>query len=124
MYQERNRLLNMLLFFSFWTNMRIFPIIAAHAVAKIGLAFVGRRYSLPGLLRAYTWPPFHWGHILMRRRVLREEQHVSEQEVMGWMTAHVTNGESVLGRALNALSRGYCRIVGLPTVERFPAGSR
>jgi hypothetical protein len=124
MYQERNRLLNLLLFFSFWTNVRILPIFAAHAVAKVGLALVGRRYSLWGLLRAYAWPLFHWDHIRVRRRVLREERRVSEQDVVGWMTARVTNGESITGRALNALSGGYCRIVGLRTIERFPAGSR
>lgn len=124
LYQERNRLLNLLLFFSLWTNLRIFPIYAAHAAAKIGYALAGRRYSLSGLLRAYLWPLLHWEYIRARRRLLRQERRVSEVDVLEWMTAHVTNGESRAGRALNALSRGYCRLVGLRTIERLPAGSR
>lgn len=124
MYQERNRLLNLLLFFSFWTNLRIFPIFAGHAIVKLACALVGWRYSFAGLLRAYLWPVLHWRHIRIRRESLKLERRVPEREVLGWMTAKATNGESLAGRALNALLAGYCRAVGLRTVERFPVGSR
>ncbi len=122
--QERNRLLNLLLFFSFWTNLRIFPLFAAQAGVKIVWALFGGKYSLPGLIRAYFWPVMHPGYLRRRRKVLRGERRVPEREVLGWMTGRMTSGESVLGRAMNAFSIGYCRVVGLPTIERVPAGSR
>lgn len=124
MYQERNRWLNMLLFFSFWTNLRVLPYFCAHAAAKVLLAVSGRRYSLPGLIRAYAWPFVHWRYILARRQSLQTQKRVPEQDVISWMTAKVTNGESVIGRLLNALSSAYCWLVGLRTIERFPQGSR
>ncbi len=124
MFQERNRLLNLLLFFSFWTNLRILPLFVTHAIVKMGCAVFGRRYSLAGLIRAYLWPISHWDRIRARRKFLMAERRVPEEEVLGWMTGKVTNGESLTGRTLNALSDWYCRIVGLRTIERFSPGSR
>ena len=72
------------------------------------------------LVAALCHPRF----ILERRKVLRSERRVPDREVMEWMTAHMTNGESTLGRGVNAIARGYCRLVGLRTIERLPAGSR
>ncbi len=122
--QERNRALNLLLFFSVRTNLKIMPLFVAQAGAKIAWALVGGKYSLPGLLRAYLWPLAHPGFIRSRRKFLAREKRVPDRDVLSWMTAHMTNGESPGGRAVNVLSAGYCRLVGLHTVERVPVGSR
>ncbi len=122
--QERNRLLNLLLFFSIGTILKILPLFVAQAAAKIAWALVGGEYSLPGLLRAYLWPLVHPGYIRKRRKQLGGERRVPERDVLSWMTAHMTNGESAIGRAMNSVSAGYCRLVGLHTIERTPIGSR
>ena len=122
--QERNRLMTVLLFFSWWTIIRIIPYLAIDKVSKFGLAIVSRRYSFMGLMRAYLWLVGHPALIARKRAVLAAERRVHEREVISWMTGKLTNGESAPGRVLNAIALVWCRLVGLKTVDFFPAGER
>ncbi|RPH35004.1 glycosyltransferase family 2 protein [bacterium] len=124
MLQERNRLLNLVLFFSAWTLFRLLPLFVLNAVAKLALAMGGKRYSAAGLLRAYGWFFSHPREIARKRQELRKERRVDEREVLSWMTARLTNGESAAGKAANWFSLAYCRITGLRTVESLPPGVR
>ena len=124
MYQERNRLLNMLLFFSMPTLLKLLPLFAVNVCAKLAASLLVRRYSLAGLLRAYLWLLSHPAKIAGKRRVRRAAQGVPENEVTTWMTSDITNGESVPGRALNACSHMYFRLTGIRTLEDMPPGTR
>ncbi|MEW6510660.1 MAG: glycosyltransferase family 2 protein [Bacteroidota bacterium] len=122
--QERNRLLTMLIFFSWWTLVRIAPYFVFNLVAKLMLGALTRRHSLPGLLRAYWWLVAHPVEIAQKRRRMRAERRVNEREVISWMTGKLTNGETLPGRILNAVALAWCRLVRLKTVESLPAGLR
>jgi GT2 family glycosyltransferase len=124
MYQERNRLLNMLLFFKAWTILKLLPLFAANAVAKLIASLLFRRYSLAGLLRAYAWLALHPSAIAEKRRALRPSMRASERDVTEWMTSDLTNGESAPGRVINALAHLYFRLAGIRTLEDMPPGSR
>ncbi len=117
MLQERNRLLNMILFFSWWTLVRSIPFLAANVLVKTLLAILTSRYSLTGILRSYSWFLMHPRWILRKRRSLREEFHRDERDVLSLMTAWLTNGESTAARAINRVAVIYCRLVGLRTIE-------
>ena len=122
--QERNRMLNILTFFSWWTILRINPFLLINTVSKLGIALVARRYSFSGLVRAYAWffaHPLAWHR---KRRRLAAERRVNEKEVISWMTGKLTNGETPAGRAINSVALGWCRIVGLKSVDFRPAGER
>lgn len=122
--QERNRLMTVLVFFSWWTIVRILPYLVINKVSKFALSIVSRRYSFMGLVRAYMWLVVHPAHIARKRAVLAAERRVHEREVISWMTGKLTNGESESGRILNRLALGWCRLVGLKTVDFLPAGER
>jgi GT2 family glycosyltransferase len=124
MYQERNRLLNMLLFFSAPTILKLVPLFAANLCAKLGASLLAGRYSFPGLLRAYLWLIVHPLTILRKRRLLRAEVRVPEGEVTTWMTSDLTNGESVPAKAINACAHLYFRLARIRTLEDLPPGTR
>ncbi len=122
--QERNRLLNILLFFSALTLWKALPFVVLNAAAKIAASCVSPRYSLRGVIGAYFWLLTHSGEIRKKKRALDAERRVSDAEVLSWMTAKVTNGESTSGRLANSLALLYCRLVRLKTIEFLPEGSR
>ena len=116
-YQERNRLLNALLFYELRTLMLLFPFFAADALAKGMTALFGKGKSLPGLLRAYSWIVAHPGWISTQRKALQQERKVDDREIMRWMSSKVLQGEDTLASTVNAISSAYARIVGLAFYE-------
>ena len=122
--QERNRLLNILIFFSPWVIVRILPLLAASSLAKVFAGIVSPKRSAWTVPRACAWMLVHPGAIRRKRRALRSERRVSESEVTSWMTAKLTNGESRIGRVVNGCAVLYCRAAGLRTIESLPAGTR
>ncbi len=124
MYQERNRILTMLLFFSLPTLLKLLPLFAANIPAKVAASLFARRYSLPGLLRAWGWLAAHPGAIAQKRRAIRPARRVRDEEVTTWMTSDLTNGESPAGKAVNACARAYFRLARIRTLEDMPPGSR
>lgn len=124
MFQERNRVLNLLLFFTPWTVLRVLPVLVVSMAAKFGLALFSPRYRLPGLIHAWFWLLTHPGFVLRRRRSLAREKRVEESEVISWMSARVVPGDSVASRLLNGVTVAYFRAVGLRTVESLPEGTR
>jgi len=124
MHQEKNRLMNILLFFSPVTLIKIAPFLAGNVFAKLIVCLLSSRCSLAGILRAYAWLAGHGGEIWKKRQSLRAEQRVGDSDVISWMSAHLTNGETPPGSLVNAMARAYCRLVRLRTVEALPKGSR
>jgi GT2 family glycosyltransferase len=124
MYQERNRLLTMVLFFSTATLLKLTPLFAANYFAKLAASLFMRRYSFTGLLRAYLWLIIHPARIARKRRALRATLRVPEGEVTTWMTSDLTNGESASGKAINACAHLYFRLAGIRTLEDMPPGTR
>jgi GT2 family glycosyltransferase len=119
-YQERNRLLNDLLFFGAWTRLRLWPVLAANAVMKVLYGLLKARRGLPGIFRAYGWLLTHPWVIAEKRRALEEHKRVSDADVLRVMSCKVVDGESVPARFLNGLSKLYCTLVGLKTIEHEP----
>lgn len=124
MLQERNRVLNIILWFSPSVLVRVAPLLCMNMVAKVITSFISARYSVAGILGAYAWLLGHPLRILKMRGVLRSEHIVAEKEVISWMTARLTNGESAVARLIDDLSILYCKVVGLKTIESLPLGSR
>lgn len=116
-YQERNRVLNVLLFFSAGTIVKSIPYLAVNLVGKILLSLLPTKYSLTGILKAYGWLLWNVAQIKVKRRKLRAEQRRDDAAVLAMMTGKLTNGESALGAAVNSLSLLYCRFVSLPVRE-------
>jgi GT2 family glycosyltransferase len=112
-YQERNRLLNLLLFYRCSTLLRLLPYIVADALAKFLLSITGNGKSLPGLFRAYWWVLTHGGWIATRRRENQSVRLVEDREILTLMSYKVIDGENVAARCANGVSRLYARMMGL-----------
>jgi len=115
--QERNRLLNLLIFFGGGTIVRALPLVVAGAFAKLTLAILTQRFRLGALLRAYGWLLVHPGAIHARRRRWRRSRRVGDAAVLARMSARVSNGESHGGRWANRVAIAYARLVRLPLIE-------
>ena len=121
--QERNRLLNTILFFSPKTLTKLIPLFIFNFFAKVSASIimtksdVFSKYSLSGLLKAYLWFPFNIKKIIAKRTRLKREMKVNEKEIIKYMTCKLTNGETNLGKFLNSLSKFYFYIVRIKTIE-------
>jgi len=116
-YQERNRILNSLIFFDVWTRIRWYPYFVSNAVAKLLASMIKRRLSFRGLIKAYVWLLFHPRVIARKRKRLRNEKVLSDGDVIRYMSGRVTSGTSLPARFANFLSLSYCRLVGLRPIE-------
>jgi GT2 family glycosyltransferase len=116
-YQERNRILNTMLFFSPSTILKVIPFLAVNFCAKIAAGLAGEKYSVSGVVRAYSWIVFHIPLIRRKRSMLQKERKVADDAVIRYMTGKLTNGESFAGRVVNSVSIFYCRIVQLRVIE-------
>jgi GT2 family glycosyltransferase len=112
-YQERNRLLNSLLFYSSRSLLLLLPYFVADAVAKLFLSLISRRKSLSGIIRAYLWVLIHSGWIVQERRKLQFQRKVSDREIMRMMSFKVVDGSTVSANLINGVSKLYARLVGL-----------
>lgn len=116
-HQERNRLLNLFLFFSPATILRSVPYLLVNIIAKFAACLLVRKYSFHGLLKAYLWFPGNIAAIRRKRKELRTEKKVPDSEVLRAMSGKLTSGESMPGRIINTVALVYCRIVRLPVIE-------
>lgn len=116
-YQERNRLMNMFIFFDSWTLVRLVPFFIANVVVKMFYALFSKRLSAIGILRCYAWLLLHLPAIRNKRRVLRREKMVPDATVIRAMSGRVSNGEHLAAEIANFCSLAYCRLVGLRTIE-------
>lgn len=119
-YQERNRLLNMLLFFGIWTRLRLVPYFGFNVAAKTLKGLARSRSSLAGWWRAWLWLVSHPGIISRKRAALAAFRRVDESKILRLMSSRVIDSESGLARFVNGLAVLYCRIVGLECMERHP----
>jgi hypothetical protein len=112
-YQERNRLLNTLVFFGPWTLMRLLPYLVADALAKTLLAVAAGRKSLRGILEAYLWIGSHAGWLRRERARMQALRRVPDREVLALMSSRIVDSDSGAARVVNALSAAYARLTGL-----------
>jgi GT2 family glycosyltransferase len=112
-YQERNRVLNCLLFYEAGTLVRLVPYFVADAAAKVVLSVVGRGKSLKGILRAYGWILGHRKWIQSQRAKIQLERTVADRSILQLMSYKVIDSDAMPARAVNGISRIYANIVGL-----------
>lgn len=112
-YQERNRLLNALFFYEGRMLLLLLPYFVADLVSKFVVSILSPRKSFSGVLRAYAWIPGHCVWIAKERSRIQSSRTVPDRSIMKMMSYKVIEAESPIGNFVNALSRGYARLVGL-----------
>ncbi len=112
-FQERNRLLNCLLFYKGVTLLWLTPYLFADAVLKILLSILAARKSLKGILRSYFWFAVHAKWVARRRSEIQSSRKVPDREIMALMSSKVYDSDSTLAGAVNRASRWYAQLTGL-----------
>jgi GT2 family glycosyltransferase len=112
-YQERNRLLNSLLFYEVRTLALLIPLFLSDAVAKLLLACVGRGKNVAGIIAAYIWPLRNPGRIRRWRKMLQAERTVRDREILRFMSPKVLDADGRVARLVNAIALRYVRMAGL-----------
>ena len=116
-YQERNRLLNCLLFYEPLTLLALLPYFAVDAVAKILLSLAGKGKSFLGIVRGYLWLLMHIRWVRDERRNIQGARSVTDATIMCMMTSNVTASPSVAGRIVNRISRAYAMVTRLASYD-------
>lgn len=116
-FQERNRLLNVFLFFNPLTLVRLAPFILVNCVLKLLLSVFSSRWSFIGLVQSYGWFIGHVSTIIRKRKHLKRDKRVSQLEVISRMSGKLMNGENTFERVINGIALSYCHLVGLRTIE-------
>ncbi len=121
--RERNRFLNLYLFFSPLFILLVLPYITFNHNIKVLLSIFSSKYSFTGTLKAYFWFYFNIPLILRKRKELKDIKKLNEKEIIKYLSSKVFHGESFLERAINRLSYIYSRLVGIKPVEYYQKNS-
>ena len=116
-YQERNRLLNFLLFFNTSFIIKYIPLLASNFKLKFFYCIFSGKYSFKGLFRAYFWLIKNIGWIKKQRKIISKYKSVSDNEVLKYISCKYFNGNNIFERIVNSLFLFYCKITRLKVLE-------
>ncbi|MBL0107014.1 MAG: glycosyltransferase family 2 protein [Ignavibacteria bacterium] len=99
-YQERNRLMNFLLFFSGKFIVKYIPVLILNFFLKSAASVVSKKYSFSKLVKAYFWLMKNQHLIRERRKSLDKIKRVNENEVLKYISGKLFNGDNVFERGI------------------------
>jgi GT2 family glycosyltransferase len=122
-HAEKNRLMNLLLFYEGRTLLALAPLLALDELKRYGsaLARLARPDGwarLTALVRSRWWIATHLGRVRAERRVVQSERAVPDRDIVAQLSGRLTAEQGAVARLLNAASLTYCRLVGLRVCER------
>ncbi|MBK6772084.1 MAG: hypothetical protein IPG78_08165 [Ignavibacteria bacterium] len=116
-YQERNRLMNFLLFFSGKFIVKYIPVLILNFFLKSAASVVSNKYSFSKLVKAYFWLMKNQQLIRERRKSLDKIKRVNEDEVLKYISGKLFNGDNVFERGFNFIMLLYCKVTGIHILE-------
>jgi GT2 family glycosyltransferase len=118
-YQERNRILNFLLFFSSSFLLKYFPLLVFNFGIKLIYSVLMRKYSFLGILRAYLWFIKNIKWIKLQRKEITKYKKVKEEKIMKLLSCKMSNGNNLSDKMLNKISLLYCKITKINAIELY-----
>lgn len=116
-HQQRNRVLNLFLFYEGKTLLKLLPLLLLDLLGKVVEGLTVKPGTFQALLKGYLWLLFNSRRVLEKRRRIQSKRRLPDREILKWMSCKLVNAEGGGGRFLNGLSRRYCRFLKLHTVE-------
>lgn len=116
-FGERNRIMNLLLFYSSSTLVNLLPLILLNmAVAPLRALIVYRKETyVKEYLKAYLWLLTHSGTVMEKRSKIQAQRMVSDEEILKHFTYKISDVRH--GRVLNSIAKLYCTITGIKTFD-------
>jgi GT2 family glycosyltransferase len=116
-YQERNRLLNLFIFYSRATLLKIVPYIIFDAIFRPFNILFNPRKSIRGWFSAVIWLFTNPAVIMKKRKYAQGLRKLDDNSILENMSCHIGNGKSIFVRFANGLSFIYNLATGLNTIE-------
>ncbi len=116
-YQERNRILNFLIFFSDSFRMKYYPYLLFNISLKFMYSVFFRKYSFFGLIKAYFWIMKNTDWIAQQRMKMNKIKKLNEEEVLKMLSGKITNGDNFIEVILNKISLTYLKLVNIKVFE-------
>ena len=116
-HQERNRLLNFLIFFSVSFRIKYFFLLIFNLIVKILTSLLPGKYSLKGVLNAYLWIISNTEWIKKQRECIQRNKKVDEKEIIRLLSGKYTDGSNMPEKLLNIFTLLYCRLTCIKTIE-------
>ncbi len=112
---EKDKYLNLLIFYSTTTLLKLMPLIFAHiAITLVTSVF---RLKLHHRLKAYFWMLMHIRLIAQKRRDIQRLTKADEREVFKYISGKTPYELGILIPVVNALVNLYCRLFRIPIRE-------
>jgi len=116
-YQERNRLLNFLLFFSGSFILKYIPYLIFNFFMKLILSVFKKKYSAVQIVKAYIWFFTNIKWIMNKRSEIKLNKRVNGSYVMNYISGKIFNGNNIIERLINFISISYCKTTGIMVLE-------
>lgn len=116
-YQERNRILNYLIFFSDSFRRKYYPYLLLNVSLKFLYSVFFRKYSFLGLIKAYYWIFTNSEWIEKQRAEMNKVKKVSEENVLKLLSGKIANGDNLIEIMLNKISLTYLKLVNIKVFE-------
>jgi len=122
-HAEKNRLANLIIFYSVWTFIRIVPLLFLDETQKLIRILAAIMTGRDGVAKLKTyvlarlWVLQHANWLRVTRKRIQAERCVPDHRIVQLMSGCLTMVNNFGGRFSNLLALGYCRIAGLRTVE-------
>lgn len=117
--QERNRFLNLYIFFGIGFIVKMIPYITFNHTLRLLTSLFSRRRSFWGTARAYLWFYFNIPVILRKRRETSRYKKINEREIIKLMSCKVFNAGTPGAGIINGISYLYSRLTGIKPIEYF-----
>ena len=119
---ERNRLINLLIFFEFKTIIKLLPILFITLVIYNLFDII----NLFPRLKSYFWLIFNFKLILKKRRFVQSKRKINDAKIIRLMSSSLFE-ESLINnfvmrniiKLLNKFGCLYCKILNLKTLEFY-----
>lgn len=116
-YQERNRLLNLLIFYEFKTLIKILPLLFFDFIFRpINIVFNPQK-SIFGQFKMIGWFLAHPLTVLRKRKKIQSQRKIADRNILQNMSCFIFNDKNIFSRFINTLSCLYCFVVGIKTIE-------
>jgi GT2 family glycosyltransferase len=116
-HQERNRLLNFMIFFSDSFRRKYYPLLLINFTLKMVYSFFLRRYSMKGIIKSYLWLMKNSEWIEAKRTEINKIKIRNEDEILKCLSGKFANGDNLVEKILNKMSLIYLKLVNLKVIE-------
>ena len=116
-FSNRNRWLNILLFYETRNLLKILPLMAVEGFLRLARSLGTGFGAFWGTTCALAWIAGHPRLILRKRQAIQAKRKIPDADILRYLSGRVVRDGGIFSRVLNLVSLAYCRWVGLEALE-------